>query len=105
MGKEKSISIEIKENIYGQLEAIAQKQGSKLEYEIKEAIKSYIERMSAYSDDPFFQIGKAGKSGLKDLAKAHDKYAHSWLWKTSRISILRRLSNFVSKFCERRDMK
>ena len=31
MGKEKSISIEIKENIYGQLEAIAQKQGSKLE--------------------------------------------------------------------------
>ena len=76
MGKEKSISIEIKENIYGQLEAIAQKQGSKLEYEIMEAIKSYIERMSTYSDDPFFQIGKAGKSGLKDLAKAHDKYLY-----------------------------
>ena len=76
MGKEKSISIEIKENIYGQLEAIAQKQGSKLEYEIMEAIKSYIERMSAYSDDPFFQIGEAGKSGLKDLAKAHDKYLY-----------------------------
>jgi hypothetical protein len=55
------------------LEAIAQKQGSKLEYEIMGAIKSYIERMSAYSDDSFFQIGKAGKLGLKDLAKAHDK--------------------------------
>lgn len=27
MGKEKSITIEIKEDIYGQLEAIAQKQG------------------------------------------------------------------------------
>ena len=76
MGKERSISIEITENIYGQLEAIAEKRGSKLEDEITKAIKLYIERMSAYSDDPFFQIGKAGKSGLKDLAKAHDKYLY-----------------------------
>jgi hypothetical protein len=43
---------------------------------VAEAIKSYLERMSAYSDDPFFQIGKAGKSGLKDLAKAHDEYLY-----------------------------
>jgi hypothetical protein len=76
MGKEKRITIEIKGDIYGLLEAIAQKQGSKLEDEITEAIKSYIERMSAYSDDPFFRIGKAGKSGLKDLAKAHDEYLY-----------------------------
>jgi len=76
MGKEKSITIEIKEDIYGQLEAIAQKQGSKLEAAITEAIKSYIERMRAYSNDPFFQIGKAGESGLKDLAEAHDKYLY-----------------------------
>ena len=76
MGKEKSTVIEIKDDIYGQLEAIAQKQGSKLEDEVAEAIKSYLERMSAYSDDPFFQIGKAGKSGLKDLAKAHDEYLY-----------------------------
>jgi hypothetical protein len=76
MGKEKSLIIEVKENVYGQLEAIAQKQGSKLEDEVTEAIKSYLERMSAYSNDPFFQIGKAGKSGLKDLAKAHDKYLY-----------------------------
>ncbi len=76
MGKEKSITIEIKGNIYGLLEAIAQKQGSKLEDEIMEAIKLYIAQMSAYSDDPFFKIGKAGKSGLKDLAKAHDKYLY-----------------------------
>ena len=76
MAKEKSMTIEINANIYGQLEAIAQKHGSKLEYEIMEAIKSYIERMSTYSDDPFFQIGTAGKSGLKDLAKAHDKYLY-----------------------------
>ena len=76
MEKEKSITIGIKEEIYGQLEAIAQKQGSKLEVEVTEAIKSYIERMSAYSNDSFFQIGKAGKSGLKDLAKAHDEYLY-----------------------------
>ncbi|NOR76978.1 MAG: hypothetical protein GQ523_00770 [Methanophagales archaeon] len=41
-----------------------------------EAIKSYLERMSAYSDDPFFLIGKAGKSCLKDRAKAHDEYLY-----------------------------
>ena len=76
MGKEKSITIGIKEEIYGQLEAIAQKQGSKLEEEVTEAIKSYIERMNTYSNDPFFQIGKAGKSGLKNLAKSHDKYLY-----------------------------
>ena len=76
MGKEESITIGIKENVYGQLEAIAEKLGSKLEDEVTEAIKSYIEIMSAYSDDPFFQIGKAGKSGLKDLAKAHDEYLY-----------------------------
>ena len=47
-----------------------------MEDEVTEAIKSYIERMSAYSHDPFFRIGKAGKSGLKDLAKAHDEYLY-----------------------------
>ena len=76
MEKEKSITIGIKEDIYGQLEAVAQKRESKLEDEVTEAIKACIERMGAYSNDPFFQIGKAGKSGLKDLAKAHDKYLY-----------------------------
>nr|QNO51989.1 hypothetical protein NODOFMBO_00011 [Methanosarcinales archaeon ANME-1 ERB6] len=76
MGEEKSITIGIKAKLYGQLEAIAQKQGSKLEDEVTEAIKSYIGRLSTYSDDPFFRIGKAGKSGLKDLAKAHDEYLY-----------------------------
>ena len=60
MGEEKSITIGIKAKLYGQLEAI----------------KSYIGRLSTYSDDPFFRIGKAGKSGLKDLAKAHDEYLY-----------------------------
>ena len=76
VGTEKSRIIEIGGDICGQLEAIGQKQGYTLEDEVAEAIKSYIEQTSAYSNDPFFQIGKAGKSGLKDLAKAHDEYLY-----------------------------
>jgi hypothetical protein len=76
-GEEKGISIEITEGVYGQLEAIAEKQGYKLEDEMVEAMKSYIGRKGAYSDDPFLLIGKAGKSGLKDLAKVHDAYLYS----------------------------
>ncbi len=76
VGTEKSRIIEIGGDICGQLEAIGQKQGYTLEDEVAEAIKSYIEQTRAYSNDPFFQIGKAGKSGLKDLAKAHDEYLY-----------------------------
>ncbi len=77
MENEKSLVLKIGENIYGQLEALAQSQGSKLEDEVKKAIKVYIERAREYSNDPFFQIGTGGKSGLKDLAKAHDKYLYA----------------------------
>lgn len=76
IGAEKSRIIELGGEICGQLEAIGQKQGYTLEDEVAEAIKLYIEQMSAYSNDSFFQIGKAGKSGLKDLAKAHDEYLY-----------------------------
>ncbi|MEA1865076.1 MAG: hypothetical protein U9N46_07765 [Euryarchaeota archaeon] len=76
IGTEKSLIIEIGADICGQLEAIGQKRGSTLEDGVREAIKSYIEQVGAYSDDPFFQIGEPGKSGLKDLAKAHDEYLY-----------------------------
>ena len=76
MGNEKSLVLKIGENIYGQLEALAQKQGSKLDDVVEKAIKAYLERTREYSNDPFFQIGKGGESGLKDLAKAHDKYLY-----------------------------
>lgn len=76
MGKDKSITIEIGESTYDQLEAIAEERGSKLRDEVLEAINTYIEWMSAFSDDPFFKIGKAGRSGLGDLAKSHDKYLY-----------------------------
>ena len=75
-GRDKSVCIELTAELYGQLEAIAEKQGSKLEDEVAAAIKAYIERMRAYRDDPFFHLGKAGKSGLKDLAQAHDTYLY-----------------------------
>lgn len=75
-GTEKSRIIEIGGDVCGQLEAIGQKQGYTLEDGVAEAIKSYIEQMNAYSNDSFFQIGKAGKSGLKDLAKAHDGHLY-----------------------------
>ena len=76
MGTEKNRIIEIGGAICGQLEAIGQKQGYALEDEVAEAIKVYIEQMNEYSNDSFFQIGKAGKSGVGDLAKAHDKYLY-----------------------------
>ena len=76
MGKEKSLTIVIEESIYKQLEEVVEKRGFKLEDEVTEAIKLYIDRMRSYRNDPFFQISKAGKSGLKDLAKAHDEYLY-----------------------------
>ncbi|MBT9139310.1 MAG: hypothetical protein DDT31_01894 [Syntrophomonadaceae bacterium] len=76
MRKEKSVTIEIEETIYKELEAAAREQGSKLEDEVVEAIRADLERRRGYSNDPFFQIGKGGKSGLRDLAKAHDKYLY-----------------------------
>ena len=76
VGTENSRIIKIGGDICGQLEAIGQKQGYTLEDEVVEAIKLYVEQMNMYSNDSFFQIGKAGKSGLKDLSKAHDEYLY-----------------------------
>jgi len=74
----KSLTVELDEFAYKQLEVIAQERNSKLEDEIAEAVKAYIEWRRAYSEDPFFQIGKAGRSGLGDLAEAHDKYLYGY---------------------------
>ena len=76
MGKGNSLVIKVEENLHELLKVISQKQGSKLEDEVTKAIKSYIELTRAYSNDSFFQIGKAGKSGLKDMTKARDKYLY-----------------------------
>lgn len=72
----KSLTIEIDASSYEQLRVIAQERNSKLEDEIAEAVKAYIEWRRVYGEDPFFQIGKAGRSGLGDLAEAHDRYLY-----------------------------
>ena len=78
MGREKSLTVEIDEATYGQLETIAQQNKTKLEDEVIEAVKTYIEHRIVYDSDPFFQIGKGGRSGLGDLSEAHDKYLYGY---------------------------
>lgn len=78
MGREKRLIVEVDEATYGQLVTIAQQNESKLEDEVMEAVKAYVERKRVYNSDPFFQIGKAGRSGLGDLSEAHDKYLYGY---------------------------
>ena len=73
----KSVTVEMDEATYQELERLAQERGAKLEEALAEAIEAYLEQRKAYANDPFFQIGKAGRSALGDLAKAHDKYLYS----------------------------
>ena len=72
----KSVTVEIDEAIYQGLERLVQERGARLEEALAEAIKTYLEQRKAYVNDPFFQIGKAGCSGLEDLAEAHDQYLY-----------------------------
>jgi len=72
----KSVTVEIDEATYRELEQVAQERGAKLEEALAEAIEAYLEQRKACVNDPFFQIGKAGCSGLGDLAEAHDKYLY-----------------------------
>ncbi|MCL0066208.1 hypothetical protein M1N79_04960 [Dehalococcoidia bacterium] len=74
----KSFIVEIDEAAHKELEVIGQERNSKLENEIAEAVKAHIEWRKAYANDPFFQIGKAGRSGLGDLAEAHDRYLYNY---------------------------
>jgi hypothetical protein len=74
---EKSVMVKIDEATYQELERLTQEQGARLEETLVEAVEAYLEQRKAYMRDPFFQIGKAGRSGLGDLAEAHDKYLYS----------------------------
>ncbi len=71
------VTVEIDKATYQEFERIVRYQGAKLEDALTEAIEAYLEQRNAYVRDPFFQIGKAGCSGLGDLAEAHDKYLYS----------------------------
>lgn len=72
----KSITVELDELTYQELERLAQEGGTRLEEALTEAVEAYLEQKKGYLHDPFFQIGKAGRSGLGDLAEAHDKYLY-----------------------------
>lgn len=72
----KSVTVEIDEATYRELEKLAQDRGAKPEEALVEAIQVYLEQRKTYVNDTFFQIGKAGRSGLGDLAKSHDKYLY-----------------------------
>lgn len=72
----KSVIVEIDEGTYQELERLAHERGARLEEALAEAVAAYLEQRRAYISDPFFQIGKAGRSGLGDLAQAHDKYLY-----------------------------
>lgn len=78
MKKEKSLTIELDEVTYEELETLAREKETKLEDEIGEALRTYIEWRKEYRNDPFFKLQNAGKSGLKDLAKEHDKYLYGF---------------------------
>jgi hypothetical protein len=72
----KNVTIELDEALYQELERLAQEGGERLNEALTEAIQAYLQQREAYVSDPFFQIGKAGHSGLGDLAEAHDKYLY-----------------------------
>jgi len=72
----KSVTVEIDEATYQELERLAQEWGARLEEALADAIAAYLAQRKAYMNDPFFQIGKAGHSGLGNLAKAHDRYLY-----------------------------
>ncbi|HOI70620.1 MAG TPA: hypothetical protein PLN41_12825 [Methanothrix sp.] len=71
-----SVTVEIDKATYQEFEQLARSRGTKLEETLTEAIQAYLEQKKAYMKDPFFQIGKAGRSGLGDLAEAHDEYLY-----------------------------
>jgi metal-responsive CopG/Arc/MetJ family transcriptional regulator len=72
----KNLTIELDESLYQELERLAHEREEGLDKALAEALKTYLEHRKAYVNDPFFQIGKAGRSGLGDLAQAHDKYLY-----------------------------
>ncbi len=73
---ERCLSVDIPEMSYKQLEILALTSRTRVEDELVEAIRVYIAYRKNYIDDPFFQIGKSGKSNIGNLSEAHDAYLY-----------------------------
>jgi len=73
---ERTITVEMDEMVYRKLEWLTERDGGEPQDALVEAVEAYLARREAYVKDPFFQIGKGGRSGLGDLAEAHDRYLY-----------------------------
>lgn len=72
----RNVTVEIDETMYRELEQLARVRGTKPEEALAGALEAYLEQRKVYVNDPFFQIGKVGRSDLGNLAAAHDKYLY-----------------------------
>ena len=72
----RNVNLELDENTYQEMKRLAEACGGRLETALADAIAAYLEQRKNYVNDPFFLLGKAGRSGLGDLAECHDKYLY-----------------------------
>ena len=70
----RTVTVEMDEVMYRKLEWLTEKDGGEPKDTLVQAVEAYLARREAYVEDPFFQIGKGGRSDLGDLAEAHDRY-------------------------------
>ena len=73
----RNVTLELDEKTYQEIKRLAEACGGKLETALADAIAAYLEQRRTYVNDPFFLLGKAGRSGLGDLAEAHDRYLYA----------------------------
>ncbi len=70
------LDVEVDETTYRHLKVLAERRKGQVKEEVAEAIRIHIAQRMSYLHDSFFQIGKAGQSGLGDLSENHDKYLY-----------------------------
>lgn len=73
----RNVTLELDEKTYQEMKRLAEAAGGRLETALADAVAAYLEQRKNYLNDPFFLLGKAGRSGLGDLAEAHDKYLYT----------------------------
>jgi len=71
----KRVTVELEDTIYEQLQDIVAEEDADVTAAIQEAVRRYLQGITAREDDPFFHIGQ-GRSGLGDLAADHDRYLY-----------------------------
>jgi hypothetical protein len=72
----RSLTLEIEESTYRELERLVGESGAKIEDALAEAIEAYLAQRREYQTDSFFLLGKGGSSGLGNLAETHNEYLY-----------------------------